>query len=53
MTIFLREVVWYSQVKIEGRHLFDELSPGISSVEQLGSAKYLDYLFDELKRLDS
>jgi hypothetical protein len=49
--LFKRNGTWYSQVKIEGRHLFEELSPGISGVTQADSAEYLDYLLEELKKL--
>ncbi|SKB16154.1 hypothetical protein PL11201_80464 [Planktothrix sp. PCC 11201] len=49
---FKRSGTWYVQTKVENRHLFEEISPNISGVEQVSSGEYLDYLFDEIKRLD-
>jgi hypothetical protein len=48
---FKRNEVWYVQSKIDGSHLFEELSPGIRGVNQVEAGEYLDYLFQELKRL--
>jgi hypothetical protein len=49
--LFKRNGNWYSQVKIDGRHLFEELSPGVYGVTQEDSAEFLDVLLRELKRL--
>lgn len=43
---------WYVQTKIDNQHLFEEISPNISGVQQVSSGEYLDYLFDELKKID-
>jgi hypothetical protein len=48
---FKRDGVWYVQSKIEGRHLFEELRPGIRGVNQVEAGEYLDHLFQELQRL--
>lgn len=48
---FKRNGAWYVQTKVENQHLFEENSPNIRGVEQVSSGEYLDYLFEELKRL--
>ncbi|MCC3440243.1 MULTISPECIES: hypothetical protein [unclassified Microcoleus] len=42
---------WYVQTKIENKHIFEEIAPGIRGVEQADSSEYLDALFDELQSL--
>lgn len=48
---FKRDGTWYVQSKIDGSHLFEELRPGVSGVNQVEAGEYLDYLFQELQRL--
>jgi len=48
---FKRDGTWYVQSKVDGRHLFEELRPGVKGVNQVEAGEYLDYLFRELKRL--
>jgi len=42
---------WYVQTKIDNKHLFEEIAPGIRGMEQADSSEYLDALFDELQSL--
>lgn len=49
--LFKRSGTWYSQVKIDGRHLFEELRPGIRGVDQISSGEYLDALLKELQNM--
>lgn len=42
---------WYVQTKIDNKHIFEEIAPGIRGVEQADSSEYLDALFDELQSL--
>jgi hypothetical protein len=48
---FKKNNIWYVQSKIDGRHLFEELAPGIRGVHQVEAGEYLDYLFKDLERL--
>ena len=41
----------YVQTKIDNKHIFEEIAPGIRGVEQADSSEYLDALFDELQSL--
>jgi len=49
---FKRRGIWYVQSKINGKHLFEDLKPGVQGVAQVEAGEYLDALLKELKKLN-